>query len=160
MPNWCENSVYFEGNKEDIEKIGEIKMDFEKIIPMPKIIIKESKLHEALFDTKDSTEKKRLEQELVEIHKKVPLSAWHEWSCENWGTKWNSQRVEISDESDTYVVIEFDTAWGEPVPIMKKLAKDFPNVQMVHSYEYEGTLGFMEVTYNSQNHAEKMEIVN
>ena len=49
-------------------------------------------------------------------------TTWYDWSCENWGTKWNSYDNEQVD-ADT---ILFSTAWSNPEPIMLKLSEMYP----------------------------------
>lgn len=49
---------------------------------------------------------------------------WYDWSCLNWGTKWNAYD---QDELD-FGVIRFDTAWSTPYPVIKALAETFPNL--------------------------------
>ena len=46
-------------------------------------------------------------------------TTWYDWSCENWGTKWNSYDNEQVD-ADT---ILFSTAWSNPEPIMLNCRK-------------------------------------
>lgn len=51
---------------------------------------------------------------------------WYDWSCANWGTKWNS--------SSTYVVsdneVEFDTAWSCPFEVLKALSKQYADIEI------------------------------
>jgi len=50
---------------------------------------------------------------------------WYEWSCENWGTKWNSSQPEAEGDE-----IRFDTAWSTPYPIFKKLSEMYPEATL------------------------------
>ena len=52
--------------------------------------------------------------------------SWYNWSLDNWGTKWNSYDVEISD--DYQFVFTFCTAWSFPEPIFERLAEMFPDL--------------------------------
>ena len=54
--------------------------------------------------------------------KKYGFSTWYEWSCKNWGTKWNACHT-IWDGEDNYV--EFETAWVCPFPIFKEISKKY-----------------------------------
>ena len=48
---------------------------------------------------------------------------WYDQRLEKWGTKWSGYELNIGESS-----IDFYTAWGPPLPIIKKLAelhKDF-----------------------------------
>lgn len=55
-------------------------------------------------------------------------TTWYDWSCENWGTKWNSYDNEQVD-ADT---ILFSTAWSNPKPIMLKLSEMYPEATIEH----------------------------
>ena len=45
---------------------------------------------------------------------------WYDWSCKNWGTKWNAYDCQLIKEDNE---ITFDTAWSCPLPILDALAK-------------------------------------
>lgn len=52
---------------------------------------------------------------------------WHEWACDNWGTKWNAYRASrVSEE-----VIKFETAWSAPAMIIMKLSDKFPKAKIM-----------------------------
>ena len=51
---------------------------------------------------------------------------WYEWCIKNWGTKWNSCETTIDDDEDD-IVIDFDTAWSPPIPVLLALSKKYPN---------------------------------
>lgn len=58
---------------------------------------------------------------------------WYEWSCNNWGTKWNASEIEwIADNC-----VEFETAWSFCHPIVKKLSEMFPDVEIVFCFADE-----------------------
>ena len=54
---------------------------------------------------------------------------WFEWSCANWGTKWNSYWFGIDEIDDGLLRFHFDTAWSFPTPIFEKLAAMFPTLR-------------------------------
>jgi hypothetical protein len=60
---------------------------------------------------------------------------WYDWCVGNWGTKWNAMEVDISLEDNT---IRFQTAWSAPTPVIEKLAKLFPDVNIHHIWSDEG----------------------
>lgn len=45
---------------------------------------------------------------------------WYDWSCANWGTKWDAYDTYIDKENN---IIEFNTAWSCPLPVLDKLAE-------------------------------------
>jgi hypothetical protein len=53
--------------------------------------------------------------------------SWYEWSCEKWGTKWNSYG--FADVSDDPFEFTFETAWSYPTPIFEKLTEMFPTLE-------------------------------
>lgn len=58
---------------------------------------------------------------------------WHDWSCANWGTKWDACDAEFSQKPEHGgKVLWFDTAGSRPYPVMEKLSAFFPE----HEFEY------------------------
>ena len=45
---------------------------------------------------------------------------WYDWSCANWGTKWGAYSTFFDEDNN---VMEFDTAWACPHPILDQLAE-------------------------------------
>lgn len=56
---------------------------------------------------------------------------WYDWSCANWGTKWNAYDAFFDEENNT---ITFNTAWSCPLPILDKLAE----ICYEHEVEFSG----------------------
>ena len=62
--------------------------------------------------------------------KPLPNGKWdYNWCWENWGTKWDAYKhgdeVEVCEEDDQIVTMEFFTAWGPPEPILEKINEKF-----------------------------------
>lgn len=60
----------------------------------------------------------------------TPDGKWdYDWCCNNWGTKWDAykfgDKVTIEDDDDSYVRMEFFTAWSPPQPILEKINEKF-----------------------------------
>ncbi len=53
---------------------------------------------------------------------------WYEWSCANWGTKWDAYDYEERDVQPGCFVFKFETAWSPPEPIFEKLAELWPDL--------------------------------
>mgnify|MGYP003291331784 CR=1 FL=1 len=106
MPNHVTNMIQFSGEQKDIDKILELIkgeescIDFNKIVPMPENIFRGN-----------------LGQKERELYGK---NNWYDWSCFNWGTKWNAYSDSLDKEENT---ITFDTAWSCPLPVLDKLAE-------------------------------------
>jgi hypothetical protein len=54
------------------------------------------------------------------------VGGWYDWSCQNWGTKWNACEAEIWENPEGSLHVAFDTAWSFPSPVMEKLVAKFP----------------------------------
>lgn len=141
MPNHCTNLVTIVGAPAELERavtllrgrspiytlseterriLGESKEEpetpfqFHKIIPVPDEVLK------AGYDR-----------------------AGYNWQTDNWGTKWDAYDFD-KDLLECYepgksirITYKFDTAWAPPIPILKALAKRFPELRIYHSYGEE-----------------------
>lgn len=72
-------------------------------------------------------------EKLLNNIKEYNADTWYDWSCDNWGTKWNSC------DSTTNGVDEwqFETAWSMPMPIYKKLSSMFDDTTFTIEYADE-----------------------
>jgi hypothetical protein len=118
MPNWTTNDVLVTTKSKKhtdlfIKKMKskESDFDFNSIVPMPKNIFRGD-----------------LGQEEKE---KYGSLNWYDWSCDNWGTKWNSVDVDVERISDTMVSYSFLTAWSPPLPIYQALLERYSKLQNV-----------------------------
>lgn len=126
MPNCCNGTLSIYASKELLETIlatlqgtGEEEanpFDFNKVIPMPDCI------YRGILGPH--------EQELYGENN------WYDWSVKNWGTKWNSCDTELNGN-----VFSFWTAWSPCSPVIRALAKMFPEAQFEYRYEETG-MGF------------------
>ena len=112
MPNSCYNTIKItEATPETIEQIkqdlnsNERAIDFNNIIPMPP-------------DSDTFCAKKPLGDEEL---KKYGKNNWFDWSCENWGTKWNCWDSSYNGNG----VWECTTAYAPPIPIIDKIARKY-----------------------------------
>lgn len=62
---------------------------------------------------------------------------WYSWNITNWGTKWNAYSVKIEQLSPESVMIQFDTAWAHPVPVIDKLSRQVPQAPLIVLYADE-----------------------
>ena len=69
---------------------------------------------------------------------------WYDWSVDNWGTKWDvylSYGI-IANEDETIDLFSTDgkffTAWAPPIPVIRKLQKDYPDYEFTLEYVDEG----------------------
>lgn len=124
MPNWTYQAVTITGSKESIDKIDELDMDFDKIIPMPKDLM--------LADT--SHPSKTLENQYKSNIKKYGYRSWYEWCIAKWGTKWKAIKLDNVKfkrrESDSQITFVYWTAWSLPTGIFEKLVKTFKDIKI------------------------------
>lgn len=132
MPNYCNNTLYIEGNRHTINKIidfvksEENVFDFDNIVPMPKDIFRGNIGPDEM--------------------KTYGKSNWYDWSIENWGTKWNS--IDAVEDDDC---IDFLTAWSPCDPVIAALAAMFPTMRFTYTF-YETGCGFCgERVYENGN---------
>lgn len=123
MPNWCSNSLVFRGDTQDLVALfrkihgDHCHLGLNKVIPEPP----------ALRAAKSTNS--------------LP-PVWHDWRCENWGTKWDVDREDDSWVSAYIqfgaVTLSFETAWSPPLPVTAAIAKMFPAVEVDHLHCDEG----------------------
>jgi hypothetical protein len=63
---------------------------------------------------------------------------WHEWSINNWGTKWDACESNISHNDINYFAVSFDTAWSPPINWIDNIMQDFPDLCFTLEYEEPG----------------------
>lgn len=106
MPNWCK--VNLDISSDDSNLIA----DFSKAL-----------LSEGLF----------------EYFKPNPNGTWqYEWSVQNWGVKWDVEgdTIQVVQEDDDRIIVEFDTAWSPPIEFFKHL--ESLNYNVFAMYHEEG----------------------
>lgn len=160
MPNYTWNQLTIIGDDKKLNELENTKFDFNKFIPMPDEIKKDSQGKVCLLcNKKMSKEKfreycekcgiesniggrsdKNLNEKELEIKnnwiKKYGATGWYEWSVNNWGTKWNSVDVTMHRLNPNKLLVEFDTAWSQPDPIIQVIARDY-EVRVYHMFEDE-----------------------
>ena len=134
MPNWCYSELEFKGSKEEIKKLFETDLDFQKIVPMPKEYDIPKKF------TKSQV-KKREKQNLKNFGSKD----WYDWSLANWGVKWKptkeNDHKEVTLQNPKKIYARLTTAWGLPLAILKKISVIYPSVT-VNIIDCEEEAGF------------------
>lgn len=124
MPNWVKNNVEF-GSEEVIKKCMDDKnrdMDFNKIIPMPKIL-----------EDDEGLEKLSLEERLLFVEENEGCDNWYDWRINFWGCKWGASETYVVDKTH----VTFQTPWSMPEKIFREISKKF-NTRVVVEYADEG----------------------
>lgn len=70
----------------------------------------------------------------VDIFKECGAKDWYDWSCANWGTKWNAYNTFLETIDEYSVVLSFQTAWCGVPQIIEKLTEMFPTI--IFDYKY------------------------
>lgn len=141
MPNHVESSITIYGKEKDLYKIKEeIKgeepnqhLSFNSVIPMP----------DEVFRGNVGADEQ----------KKYGKNNWYDWSCENWGTKWDAYEqpdkepqvlgeansLKYIKDSDPLAVITYSflTAWS-PIPkVLEALSIKYPSCIFKYAYSEE-----------------------
>ena len=140
MPNWCENELTITGSMEEVKRFlerarsEEEALDFDHFIPYP----------QEFKDLDEIAEKWREEHpdgSLADEPKDGFNSGGYEWCWKNWGTKWSACDARVERHDEEGAMIEFRTAWTPPIPVVKKMAEEFPSLCFVLDY-WERGAGF------------------
>lgn len=88
---------------------------------------KQEVFNRVLEEVKDAGEEKKDKmyqqgKTYVENYQQYGATTWYEWCTEHWGTKWNACDSEAKGED----VVEFETAWSAPLPIVEQLSRMYP----------------------------------
>lgn len=157
MPNNIANRLHVQGSAEQVAAVfdlveeddGKGRMDFNKIIPMPRQLRGFSPhmgILDALGDGWQPGRNYRLGLNEVEIEaysqglqnlNETGYIYWGDWAEDNWGTKWNAYST--PDCRDTKDTIYFNTAWSEVTSMIKVLSVMFPAARLHYSFADEQT---------------------
>jgi len=124
MPNWCNNSVVFtHENPAMITRIKRvIDMDdgfFNDFVHMPEELLSTDKG----FFGNDDERQKQMEKDNKRNKQKYGYADWYDFANGEWGTKWDvsGQDLQVFDEGETWISINFDTAWCPPIEFYRKM---------------------------------------
>ena len=54
-----------------------------------------------------------------------PSGEWdYDWSCENWGTKWEADIIDWDQYDDNTIWISFNSAWSPPINLYEYLVEE------------------------------------
>lgn len=109
MPNWCQNSIVIDGDKESLSRFiasitTDTELDFTRLVPRP-------------ADKEED---------------------WYNWSYDNWGVKWSPSDIYVVDETETSASFSFLSAWGAPAELFATIAKLFPALDFILAYSESG----------------------
>lgn len=126
MPNWCSNSLFVRGEKEQVlafrnaaiglspekEKIQDLS--FDALVPMPKEFLEDDR--------------------------------WYDWAIANWGCKWDCDMLNFNQTPEELVYV-FSTAWNQPEEFVQNVSRQFPELLFYLEYsepgmDFAGTVEF------------------
>jgi hypothetical protein len=147
MPNWCTNTLLISGEPDEVQKLLDTVEDGNSSLSLSKLITTPEELKNTTAPSRNPEEEK---QRLRDLYGAVD---WYDWQVNNWGTKWDVEARIIGDthanvnvsflskvkETKRVVTMEFDSAWAPPTPVIKHMAKQFPNTNIYHTYDESGS---------------------
>lgn len=108
MPNWCDNRMTL--SNDDVAKIDALEAEMSK-----------------------KNDEGRSMAEPFQHLRPNPTGEWqYDWSCENWGTKWDASIIDWERRDDNTIVIYCDTAWSPPVALYDYLTEEGWHVDAVY----------------------------
>lgn len=151
MPNHIANRLTINGEKKEVESVlafikdDKEEISFNKIIPMPEslniehssvgtwamtyiidlvkgnkdVALEAREKHPNILDDANI----KLGVQMLENKVLYGDTDWYGWRVAHWGTKWDAYDIVPCGN-----IIEFNTAWSAPVPVIQELAKKFPDV--------------------------------
>jgi len=145
MPNHITNKVLIIGSESDVEAVrsfmdveesGEndngASFNFNQIARTPPELLESSS---PLYKNEGECEAD-FRRRQIGLIAKYGVDNWFDWQCQAWGTKWNAYEVSWSDNNN---VVEFQTAWSTPEPIIRSLSEKFTKVRFIVLFVDEDT---------------------
>lgn len=134
MPNHVKNRLTITADPAELgkflaERFTEGRLDFEKIIPLIGCYVGgNSQVHDKLFGT----------------------NCGNTMATEKWFTKWNSySNKPIGRPSPGVAVIEFETAWNAPHPIILEIQR-LLKCELLHEWSCEGDCTWGRILYRDR----------
>jgi hypothetical protein len=159
MPNHCECDLFVEGYEMELQLFYEVAQGPEGIpykdsrmsllsanvfIPMPEELYSKELLCENCGG-KETVEGRILVCVACGGQLKDGYNrGGYEWCVQNWGTKWGLYDVELKEQGQGRLFYTFRSAWGPPLPVIRAMAKRFPNLEFRIAY-YECGMAFQGV---------------
>ena len=157
MPNWCFNSLSIEGSAEDISAIKkQVNQPFQRQHDSwnpetNKMELQDTSYSNPVFAFWNIIKPTNLEAYVKQSEHKLdePITFngdnWYDWNVRNWGTKWDVSvhdgeqypDTELMEESKTSLAYRFNTAWSPPTEAIVHLSSQYPECEMILSYEEE-----------------------
>lgn len=72
---------------------------------------------------------------------------WYDWSCSNWGTKWDACHVSTEEGGSDELVYLFDTAWSPAEPVLDAMSEQFPELTFTAAFDEESHAFYYEAVW-------------
>lgn len=133
MPNWCQNTLSIKGTKEQIIEFNKRYLpngdfSFENIIPSPQT--QEECPEDCIIHNEEEANKHHFSWDPTQPKN---WFNWYDWNCYYWGCKWDVSRASVL-QMENSIEILFDTPWTPPIPVIEKLIKDNPQLEIECEY--------------------------
>ena len=112
MPNWCWNHLEVMCTKEHVAEL-------QKFVEKSTKATKEEFSFEGTLPCGDRED-------------------WYNWSCENWGTKWDACDSHVNESEPQCFSVGFDTAWSPPIAWLRNIMDNYPNLEFSLEYDEPG----------------------
>ena len=112
MPNWCWNHL-------------EVMCTEEHVAELQKFVEKSTKATKEQFSFEGTLPRGDRED-------------WYDWSCDNWGTKWDACDPNINESEPQCFSVSFDTAWTPPIAWIQNIMDKYPNLEFSLEYDEPG----------------------
>lgn len=188
MPNWCENNLIIETDDKQIlkdleliylkgtdrELINSQQQPRELILNNPGLLSYFRPMPIVLQGTVKGSHPPKWQTDNSQWLKDCyGYDNWYDWSINNWGTKWDVHKMEkINDHRNTFIELEFETAWGPPVEALqywnyiKNFYDDEKNFKCYLSYVEPGMdfcgvyVGHEDKTYHQSEYSNNRDLPN
>lgn len=154
MPNWCQNTLFVEGDLNALQDFkkrtlkvndnGIIEFTMNELMPTPPELLEQSSPATWRGDSEDEKGRLEFENYLDSLEEKYGAKDWYEWRVNNWGTKWDVSSGDVDEMNGDSLNIHYDTAWGPNDGFIKFASKVYPSLKFRLSYEEPG-MGFCGV---------------
>jgi len=118
------------------ERLADVRVDFANVIPEP----------ESIFHGGCNSQHPHPKEDGSGFYE----HCWYNWNIEHWGTKWNAYDSSVTGGPGDQAIVQFDTAWSHPAPVIEALSRRFPdeNIDVMFADE---DLGFNLGAYTMRN---------
>jgi hypothetical protein len=149
MPNWVTNYLTINGEEEQVSAlVAQVSTPYERstydFLKKERVTWKVERAF-SFWNIVKPTDLKAYE-DCEDNPRQEGEGHWYGWNLRNWGVKWDTSEVEITDRVEGAISYRFDTPWGVPEQVITTLSEQYPALEFVLEYEEEtGWGGAIEI---------------